>query len=120
MGQNTLSVAALLFVLASKLSEAVVIEAAGIFIALMSVLVFTAMITVVAAVFNVVLATVTVARVAIVVAVTVATSVIPTVVALTASVVAVAALAARLLRLHWQQLHDAVLNSLKPRLIGLY
>ncbi len=54
------------------------------------------------------------------VAVTVPTSVIPTVIALAASVAVVAALAARLLRLHWQQLHDAVLNSLKPRLIGLY
>ncbi len=75
MGQNTLSVAALMFVLASKLSEAVVIEVAGIFIALMSVLVFTAMINALAAVFNVVLATVTVARVDIVVAVAVPTSV---------------------------------------------
>ncbi len=77
------------------------------------------MITVVAAVFGVVLATVTVARVDIVVAVTVPTSVIPTVIALAALVAVLAVLAANLLRLHWQQLHDAVWNSLKPGLISL-
>jgi hypothetical protein len=73
--------------------------------------VFPAIITVMAAVFDVVLATVIVARVDIVVAVTVPMSVIPTVNALAASLAVVAALADRLLRLHWQQLHDAVLNS---------